>query len=100
MDLILNPKHILACGAEFKKHLMTYAYISKGHAHGMLVLCCDNERFVNHSENPNSITVGDTSIAARDIAVGEEITENYRDFCEDWKSRFPWIEPLEMALGA
>ena len=40
--------------------------------------------FVNHSEQPNSITVGNESIATRDIAPGEEIVENYREFCEDW----------------
>jgi len=42
----------------------------------------DNERFVNHSENPNAYYDNETSdmFALRDIQVGEEILVNYRTF--------------------
>lgn len=60
--------------------LKTYAYLQGG----QWVLCGDHAMFVNHSDQPNSITVGSESIALRDIAPGEEIVENYREFCEDW----------------
>jgi uncharacterized protein len=63
-----------------KEWLKTYAYLQAG----IWVLCGDHGMFVNHSETPNSITAGNESIALRDIAVGEEIVENYREFCEDW----------------
>jgi SET domain-containing protein len=63
-----------------KEWLQTYAYLQGG----IWVLCGDHGMFVNHSEKPNSVTVGNESIALRDIAVGEEILENYREFCEDW----------------
>lgn len=70
--------------AQFPLHtqewLKTYAYLQYGH----WVLCSDQAMFVNHSEAPNSVTAGDESIALRDIAIGEEIVENYREFCEDW----------------
>lgn len=60
--------------------LRTYAYLQGG----VWVLCGDHAMFVNHSEEPNSITAGSESIAVRDIEPGEEIVENYREFCEDW----------------
>lgn len=43
---------------------------------------CDDGRFTNHSKTPNMLWDDDTktSIAARDIAVGEELTEDYGDF--------------------
>lgn len=42
----------------------------------------DNDRYINHSPQPNTVSlpcIGDM-IAARDIQVGEEITEDYRVF--------------------
>jgi hypothetical protein len=50
--------------------------------------CSDNFRFVNHSRTP--ILRGPvedpswSSIAVRDIYLGEELTENYSDYDEDW----------------
>ncbi|PZX11427.1 hypothetical protein LX81_03932 [Palleronia aestuarii] len=38
----------------------------------------DADIFMNHSETPNLIDLGDVMIAARDIAVGEELTCDYR----------------------
>ncbi len=45
-----------------------------------LVLDGDSGRFMNHSENPNSDFTPGRGHAVRDIAAGEEITCNYRDF--------------------
>ncbi len=43
-----------------------------------LVLCGDDARFMNHSDEPNIIDYTDgTSVAIRDIYVGEELTCNY-----------------------
>lgn len=67
------PPHI-------QEWLRTYAYLQSG----LWVLCGDHAMFVNHSDQPNSITAGNESIALRDIPAGHEIVENYREFCEDW----------------
>ena len=51
-------------------------------ADGAICLCADNARHINHSDNPN-VHVGDENAfdyALRDIAAGEEITENYLRF--------------------
>jgi uncharacterized protein len=45
------------------------------------VLCVDNARFFNHSTEANTASVGDVTVAKRNIRKGEELTSNYR---EDW----------------
>ncbi len=44
---------------------------------GAILLMQAPERFVNHSEHPNTQTVGETDVALRDIEIGEEITSSY-----------------------
>ena len=44
---------------------------------GILVLGLDNEKYLNHSNDPS---VNDDGIALKDINIGDEITIDYRDF--------------------
>lgn len=80
IDRTFTPDEYAALPEQTQEWLKTYAYLQGG----MWVLCSDHAMFVNHSDHPNSVTVGNESIALRDIAIGEEIVENYREFCEDW----------------
>jgi SET domain-containing protein len=50
-------------------------------------LCCDNARFWNHSDTPNTKYSRETGlvIALQDIAAGEELTSDYREFCDSCK---------------
>jgi len=41
------------------------------------VLGIDNEKYINHSDNPS---VDDDGIALKNIKIGDEITIDYRDF--------------------
>ena len=43
----------------------------------ILVMGIDNEKYLNHSDNPN---VDDNGIALRDIKISDEITVDYKDF--------------------
>ena len=52
---------------------------------GFFVLCSDSAKFMNHSFQPNCDDHGSNTVAARDIAAGEELTCDYRAF--DLKSR-------------
>lgn len=45
----------------------------------------DNARFTNHSTSPNCVQDGEVSVALRDIEFGEEITEDYSSFDEDFQ---------------
>lgn len=80
IDRTFSQEEIDALPERTQQWLKTYAYLQSG----KWVLCGDHAMFVNHCDQPNSITVGSESIALRDIAPGEEIVENYREFCEDW----------------
>ncbi len=44
------------------------------------LLCGDDARFTNHSDNPNTRCRDDHTYATRDIQVGEEITSDYAEF--------------------
>lgn len=57
--------------------LMRYGQYTES---GDLMLCGDDARFTNHSEVPSMLNMDLFAIAAHDIAVGDEITEDYRTF--------------------
>ncbi|QLH35057.1 MAG: SET domain-containing protein [Parachlamydiaceae bacterium] len=69
---------------ELMQYLLTYTYF-QAKLNG-LILCLDNGRFVNHSENPNLKGPANMenswqySVACRDIKKGEELTEDYRTY--------------------
>ena len=86
-DLRINPDELLRLSEPARKLFWNYAYVDKYNDH--YILCFDDERFINHSENPNIIqrkrhseTEG-VEIAACDIDRGEELTANYYDFDKD-----------------
>lgn len=49
---------------------------------GGYVISADDSRFINHSFTPNLITYlePDIDVALKDIKIGEELTEDYREF--------------------
>jgi uncharacterized protein len=53
---------------------------------GVYNVCIDNEKYINHSDNPNCIFIdeGNTAIAARNIDIGEEITQDYSMFDDNF----------------
>jgi len=79
-DLIIQENEIQKLSEPAREQFLKYAYKRKD---GQYILCFDDTRFLNHSDNPNLIS-NDSSeeidIAARDIQKGEELTVNYKDF--------------------
>ncbi len=61
---------------EYARNLLDkYSYID---AAGRYILCWDHARFFNHSCEANCLSVGyDFELAIRDIAAGEERTDDY-----------------------
>lgn len=52
----------------------------------LLVYEVDNARFMNHSDEPNTdFSNFACGVAVRDIAAGEELTCNYKDFFEGYE---------------
>jgi SET domain-containing protein len=79
-DLDLDPDLLEAQPAHFRRVLLHYGYIDRRLRR--FILCCDDARFINHSDTPNlgSEVAGDrygVDVAVRDIAAGEELTIDY-----------------------
>ncbi len=62
-----------------QEQLWRYIYFDKKHK--KYLLCGDNARFFNHSNNPNcDDSSDDITMTVKDIKKGEELTVNYRTF--------------------
>jgi SET domain-containing protein len=79
-DLDLDPRMLDDRPAHFRQTMLHYGYIDP--ALNRFILCCDDYRFINHSDSPN-IRVDrradryGADVAARDIDPGEELTVDY-----------------------
>jgi SET domain-containing protein len=48
------------------------------------ILCSDDQRFINHSDEPNIESTPDNDRAIRDISIGEELTCDYEKYEIGW----------------
>jgi SET domain-containing protein len=77
-DLSLDMRDIPADDTIAREWLMRYGYQQTEDP--VYIVCGDNARFMNHSDEPNCDDVNDETVALRDIAEGEEITCDYARF--------------------
>jgi SET domain-containing protein len=68
-----------------KEQFITYAFWD--HALKKYILCADNQRFINHSNQPNISSTPHADRALRDIGRGEELTCDYAAYEHDWFER-------------
>jgi SET domain-containing protein len=101
---IFNPK-IDMCVAEEKFNLLNKKTQNKilkisSFKNGFYIVPTDNDKYSNHFNNANLIEdINDTNsfskclIAARDINIGEELTQNYKTFMseEEFKIKIPCL---------
>lgn len=64
---------------------LKYSYFD--HSLKKYILCSDNQRFINHSNNPNIFSTPEKDIAAKDIQQGEEMLCDYTHYEHDWFER-------------
>ena len=84
IDQAIHPDLVERVPEASRITFLTYAYLDI--RTGLYVLCADDARFMNHSDEPN--VKGDydldpvfgVDVAARDIEPGEELTCDYRTF--------------------
>ncbi len=108
-DQAISPESWTAMPEPARGFVRHFSYFDR--VSNRLVLSGDDARFMNHSEAPNT-GVPDTAffqpgesiitVALRDIAVGEELTCDYRAFDADvaWKLRqVPAESPLGGTIG-
>lgn len=84
IDQAIHPDVVVRVPDASRVVFLMYAYLDI--RTGLYVLCADDARFMNHSEEPN--IQGDyeldevfgVDVAARDIEAGEELVCDYRTF--------------------
>jgi len=87
-DLVVSKSELAVLPEVAKEYFLKYAYLNP--KTDKYVLCFDNGRFFNHSDNPNCINaespddVEGIDVAAVDIQEGEELTCNYKEFDADF----------------
>lgn len=75
LDRRFSPFQVREMDELYQQVLDKYTYRN---ADGDYILCWDNARFVNHSSNSNCLTTAyEFEIAIRDIAEGEQLTDDY-----------------------
>lgn len=92
---VINERQAEALPEVAKEFLTTYGVLDN---RGDWYVCLDNARFVNHSDSPNTVQAygvgpslpGDW-ITTREIAIGEEITSDYRVLCETCRNGLCFI---------
>ncbi|GEJ55376.1 SET domain-containing protein [Anaeromyxobacter diazotrophicus] len=82
LDLELSAAQIEALAPPAREQVRKYTYLDL--VRKSYVLCGDDARFFNHSDAPNCHDFpdadGGATVAARDIAEGEELTSDYARF--------------------
>lgn len=74
LDQRIPPHRVRRLTTLQRKHLDKYAYVDRD---GNWVLCWDLGRYLNHSCDPSCVSLYDFSMALRDIAPGEQLTDDY-----------------------
>jgi uncharacterized protein len=82
LDIELTEAQVEALAGPAQEQVRKYTYCD--HVRGTYVLCGDDARFFNHSDEPNCHdhpdAEGGKTVAARDIEAGEELTSDYASF--------------------
>lgn len=75
-DLVISEEYLQQLSETSQSQVRHYAfYDSQIRSY---ILSSDDDRFTNHSDDPNTQNDGNYTYAVRDIAPGEEITWDYR----------------------
>ena len=75
-DRAYSPKQFSKLPKPAREFLKNYGY----RVDGEILFTVDNDRHINHSEDPNTFLKSGYAIARRNIRKGEEITNDYREF--------------------
>jgi uncharacterized protein len=75
LDRVLTPEKVRQLGPNYSAVLSKYCHVNRW---GEYVLCWDLARYMNHSCTPSCLSTGYSfELAVRDIAPGEELTDDY-----------------------
>lgn len=88
IDRIFSNGELETMPERLKAFLVMYSTFHE--ESGLWVLCGDNGRHFNHSDDPNTISLGvafGDDIAARDLEAGTELTTDYFTICDAVRAR-------------
>lgn len=77
-DLEMTKAFIDSLSLASQEQIRRFVYIDI--TTGKYILCSDDAKFMNHSDAPNTRTVGAQTFASREISIGEELTCDYAEF--------------------
>jgi hypothetical protein len=88
IDRVFADAELEEMPERLRSFLMVYStYHEKS---GLWVLCGDNGRHFNHSDEPNTVSLGAAfgdDIAAADLPAGTELTTDYNLICDAVRTR-------------
>lgn len=91
-DIFIQEGEIGACPPHVQEFIARYSYPHL-EMPGVVIVDCDNGRFMNHTLTPNTdFRIFDTGYALTDIARGDEITCNYFEFDPTFGGFFPNVQ--------
>jgi SET domain-containing protein len=83
IDRVYTMEEVEELPPHVRRYLETYATWHQ--QSGLYVLCGDNGRYFNHSDEPttvsNAISFGEDR-AIRNLRIGDELTSDYRTICD------------------
>lgn len=78
VDWQMTPGELASFPEPYRSRMKHYVYLDQS---GLYVLCGDNARFMNHSQDPNCDDPdGAHTITRRAVRAGEELTCDYTQF--------------------
>ena len=83
IDRVFGDHELEAMPEHIQSFLRTYSTLHS--ESGLWVLCGDHGRHFNHSDTPNTRSLGiafGDDVAAQDLEAGTELTSDYRTICD------------------
>jgi uncharacterized protein len=83
IDRVFSDAELRQMPDRLQRFLRTYSTLHDGLK--LWVLCGDNGRYFNHSDRPNTRSLGiafGDDVAAVDLPAGTELTSDYRTICD------------------
>ena len=87
IDRVYSEDELESLPPRIQDYLRTYSIWHR--EAGLWLLCGDNGRHFNHSDDPNTLSQGiafGDDIAAQDIPAGTELTSDYATICDTFRT--------------
>lgn len=87
-DISISTNDMDSLNSVNRDYYKYYCYFDK--KRDVFILCSDNQRFINHTEDKsqeNILSTPDQDVSLRDISIGEELLCDYNKFDSEYFER-------------